>query len=106
MRNLVAVLAFFLASTTAAADLSVKELQHACRQLVEQEKAWFQNLTTSKEEAFLAGRCEGAIKAIVEDSRYCHLSRDKLVSAAKSIAESQPSYSTPKHIRTALKCER
>lgn len=107
MRNLVAVIFLTLIplTTNAATALTVKEVQHACSQLVEQEKSWFGNMTTSKEEAFLAGRCEGAIKAIIEDSRSCYFARIKLVDAARRVARSNHSYSVPDLIRTALNCQ-
>ncbi|WP_299728812.1 hypothetical protein [uncultured Endozoicomonas sp.] len=106
MRNFLICLMLMLSPLTALAELSVDELKHACSQFVEQEKAWFENLSTSKEEAFMAGRCEGAIKAIVADSQGCYISSGKLVNAAIRVAESTSSRSVATHIRIALGCER
>ncbi len=106
MRNCLIGLILTICPLITMAGLSVDDLKHACSQFVEQEKAWFENLTTSKEEAFLAGRCEGAIKAIVADSQHCYIGRGELVNAAIRVAESISSRSVATHIRIALDCER
>ncbi|WP_461535542.1 hypothetical protein [Spongorhabdus nitratireducens] len=104
MRNLVFFVSISLFCANALAELSVADLRHACNQLVEQEKSWLGNLTTSKEEAFLAGRCEGAIKAVVEDSSGCYLSKGQLIKAAIRVTQSSYSRSVPDHIRAKLGC--
>ena len=104
MRSLCICVLVALLPMNTMASLSVQEIRHACNQLIEQEKSWLGNLTTSKEEAFYAGRCEGAIKAIVEDSTGCYVAKGELIEAAIRVAQHSYSKTVPDHIRAALGC--